>query len=40
MKRTGMDPWFEFWSKVRYAVEQFRIEYANYRAYRANMGTR
>ena len=31
--KTGMEPWFEFWEAVRYAIEQIRIEWANHKAY-------
>jgi len=25
-RKTGMEPWLEFWAKVRYAADQFRLE--------------
>jgi hypothetical protein len=30
---TGMEPWFQFWKAVRYAIKQFKIEWANHNAY-------
>jgi hypothetical protein len=30
---TGMEPWFQFWKAVRYAIKQFKIEWANHKAY-------
>jgi hypothetical protein len=35
--KTGMEPWFEFWEKVRYAIEQTRIEWQNWQAYARNI---
>jgi hypothetical protein len=37
MKKTGMEPWVEFWATVRYAIAMMRIEWANHRAYQRNM---
>lgn len=34
MKRTGMEPWFDFWAKVRYAIDQVWIEFQIWREYR------
>jgi hypothetical protein len=32
-KRTGMEPWFEFWKAVRYALQQIWIEWEARQAY-------
>lgn len=37
LMKTGMDPWFEFWAKVRYALRMTRIEWRARLAYRRNV---
>jgi hypothetical protein len=36
-RKSGMEPWFEFWEAVRYAVEQFAIEWRKAQEYKRNM---
>ena len=26
-RKTGMEPWFEFWATIRYAADQARLEF-------------
>lgn len=33
---TGMEPWFEFWGHVRFALEMMRLEWNQAKAYRSN----
>jgi hypothetical protein len=37
MKKTGVEPWFKCWAKVKYAIAMARLEWANHRAYQRNM---
>ena len=35
--RTGMEPWFEFWQKVRYAGLMLSIEWRRRKTYRRTL---
>jgi len=37
VRKTGMEPWFQFWAKVRYAIRMCKVEWTNYQAYKRNM---
>ncbi len=32
-RKSGMEPWFQFWDSVTYAIEKFKIEWANHKTY-------
>jgi hypothetical protein len=35
-RKSGMEPWFEFWAAVRDSVKQFAKEWRKVQAYRRN----
>lgn len=35
--KTGMEPWFDFWQRVKYAVRMVQIERANWKRYQESM---